>query len=79
MGSLGTEMWRQAADSWYQRDGAAAESVDHAPAPGGRAAAQYGSVADGVALADDGVGAGAAGLAWLPCGAPPGPPGFWPR
>lgn len=28
MGAVGTEMWRQAADSWYQRDGAAANRLD---------------------------------------------------
>jgi phosphate transport system protein len=28
MGNLGSEMWRQAADSWYRRDGAAAGALD---------------------------------------------------
>jgi phosphate transport system protein len=28
MGNLGSDMWRQAADSWYQRDGAAAAALD---------------------------------------------------
>jgi phosphate transport system protein len=28
MGNLGTEMWRHAADSWYQRDGSAAALLD---------------------------------------------------
>jgi phosphate transport system protein len=28
MGELGSDMWRQAADSWYQRDGAAAARLD---------------------------------------------------
>jgi phosphate transport system protein len=28
MGNLGSDMWRQAADSWYQRDGAAATALD---------------------------------------------------
>ena len=27
MGRLGSEMWRQAADSWYERDGSAAEAL----------------------------------------------------
>jgi len=28
MGALGAEMWRQAADSWYRRDGAASTSLE---------------------------------------------------
>ena len=30
MGDVGCDMWRQAADSWYQRDGSAASALDAA-------------------------------------------------